>query len=246
MIKKISNVSSTLIINSYEGFFYEDKNDKKIINEDISKKYSKQNLLSIIRNISKKIKTEILHESSHSFDPFGDSGTLLIQADLSLYNSATIHLKESHITFHTYVEDIFDNILVIRLELHISSCSESNVYDAFNEVFNKNMILKPELITLDYLRRGAKYGVTHKDILIDSYNFSGITISKENDVYENEISSNTKNNALVMQKKYINKKFLNYNKFFSIDFITKYKNFLLSSYLDNYMTLSNKSAKSIK
>ncbi len=108
MIKKISNVSTTLIVNTYESFYYGDNQDISDCEINISKKYNSENLLKVSRNISKTIQTEILHESSHNFNPFGDSGSLLIQADLNLYNSATLHLKESHITFHTYIEDILD------------------------------------------------------------------------------------------------------------------------------------------
>ena len=84
------------------------------------------------------IKTENLHESSHNFEPFGDSASLLIQADLSPYNNAVLHLKESHITFHTYIEDILNNFLIVRLELHISSCSESNVFNSLPEIISLN------------------------------------------------------------------------------------------------------------
>ena len=134
MLKKISNVSSTLIVNCYEGFYFHDNNFRFELEKNILNKYGAAKLTKIARQISKTIKTEILHESSHSFKPFGDSSSLLLQADLGLYNSASLHLKESHITFHTYIEDILDNFLVVRLEFHISSCSESNVFESLDEL----------------------------------------------------------------------------------------------------------------
>ena len=95
----ISNTSTTLIVNTYEGFY---TSDKTHLNEAIHKKYSNNNLLDILRSVAKGINAQILTESTHNFDPFGDSSALLIQANVDLANSGTLHLKESHITYHTY------------------------------------------------------------------------------------------------------------------------------------------------
>ena len=78
MIKKISNVSTTLIVNTYDGFYYSDDQDIASCQHKISKKYNSMDLLDISRKISQTIQTEILHETSHNFEPFGDSGSLLI------------------------------------------------------------------------------------------------------------------------------------------------------------------------
>ena len=176
-MKKISNVSTTLIVNSYECFYYTDKQNVLSCQNIISKRYNSKILLAISRKISDAIETEILHESSHNFEPFGDSGSLLIQADLNLYNSATLHLKESHITFHTYIEDILDNFAIVRLEYHISSCSDANVYNSLNDIILiSEECFFPDLVAIDYIRRGAKYGNKPDDIIYDTNNpnFNGI------------------------------------------------------------------------
>ena len=60
MMKKISNVSTTLIVNLYECFHYDDKD---IVNcqNSISRKYNSEKLLRVSRKISESINSEILH-----------------------------------------------------------------------------------------------------------------------------------------------------------------------------------------
>ena len=70
MIVDISNTSTTLIVNTYEGFY---TSDKTYLSEAINKKYSNSNLLDILRSVAKGINAQILTESTHNFDPFGDS-----------------------------------------------------------------------------------------------------------------------------------------------------------------------------
>ena len=70
MFKQISNVSRTLIINTFEGFYYEDSLNTKNAIEMILKSYSTNRLLTITREIAKSIKVQILNESTHSFKPF--------------------------------------------------------------------------------------------------------------------------------------------------------------------------------
>ena len=71
MKKKISNVSSTLIINTYEGFYYDNAKNLENIQKHIKTKYDNKKLIKIAHEISKTINTEILNESSHNFEPFG-------------------------------------------------------------------------------------------------------------------------------------------------------------------------------
>ena len=155
MIKEISNVSSTLIINTYEGFYCK---DKSIVDKIIFDKYSNKNLIYIIKKIVKEINAEILNESTHNFEPFGDSTSLLIKADINLANSGTLHLKESHITYHTYIETRFDNFYIIRLEIHICSCTKVDVFKSLPHLFDSdNIFFKnflPDVISIDYLKRG--------------------------------------------------------------------------------------------
>ncbi len=176
-MQEISNTSNTLIINTYEGFYTSDKN---IIDEIIHKKYSNDNLMSILRNIAQGINAQVLNESSHNFEPFGDSSAALIQANTEIANSGTMHLNESHITYHTYIETRIDNFFVIRLEVHVCSCTKANVFSSLRYLMNdKNSLFKnslPEIITLDYLKRGCDISSSDNDMQLfkhdEFFNFS--------------------------------------------------------------------------
>ena len=232
---KINNVSSTIIFNCYEGFYLASKNnqDKVKLHEEINQKYNKNNLLEIAKKISYCIHTEILNISSHSFEPYGESASLLIQADLSLYNSATLHLKESHITFHTYIEDILDDFIVVRLEFHISSCSEANVFDSISILFNSKYSLSPDIATIDYLRRGAKYGHDKNDIIHDTHDISDTNFKGKYDIYKTSPSINTKNVVAIIKKNLLIDKLKNINNFLSDAHILDYRDFLIKSYTEN-------------
>jgi len=240
MLKKISNTSSTLIINLYEGFYLSNPKDTLAIQEKISKTYNGNNLINIARKISQTIKTEILHESSHNFKPFGDSGSMLIQADLSLYNSATLHLEESHITFHTYIEDILKNYLIVRLEFHISSCSDANVFYSMHDIFQDSTdcnSLLPHLVTIDYLRRGAKFGNHSEDIINDDLDISDIKLKTLYHILSNNRfinNPNTKNYVLLLNMKEMAEKLQAENSFLSIESIHQFRSFLLKSYASEY------------
>ena len=182
MIVDISNTSTTLIVNTYEGFYISDKTH---LNEAIHKKYSNNNLLDILRSVAKGINAQILTESTHNFDPFGDSSALLIQANVDLANSGTLHLKESHITYHTYLETRVENFFIIRLEIHICSCTKSNVFDSLEYIMNssnthfKNFL--PEIISIDCLRRGhdlIQMKITCKHLLLITIQIQQINILK--------------------------------------------------------------------
>jgi len=240
MIKEISNVSNTLIVNIYECFYYGDNQSIVDCQHNISKKYNSKNLLSISRKISQTIKTEVLHESSHNFSPFGDSGSLLIQADLNLYNSATLHLKESHITFHTYIENIYDNFVIVRLEYHISSCSNANVYNALQDLIliDDSDYSLPDMISIDFIRRGAKYGQDHNDIIYDKSpeNFDKFSMYRISSIAS---SINTSNHILLLDDTAMLKKFQLDNSFFQADSIHALKSFLLLSYCNHEVDLES-------
>ena len=237
MLKQISNVSSTLIINSYEGFYANGSTADLVLKDNIFNGYNAQKLTHIARCISKTIQTEILHESSHSFKPFGESSSLLLQADLGVYNSASLHLKESHITFHTYIEDILDNFLIIRLELHISSCSEANVFESLKDIISADNDMKifPNLLTIDYLRRGAKYGENSNTIINDNYNVLDINIDSNYDIFSNDTSNKTKSSLLLLSQEAMLNKYQSKNNFISIDKISDLRNFLLKSYAEEFL-----------
>ena len=174
--KKISNLSTTLIVNSYECFPIQTNENEGISYKLIKEKYDATELISISRAISVLIGTEIIRESKFTFEPFGDSGAFLVKAKDCLSNSGVVHLKESHISFHTYVEDVNDTFLIVRLEYHICSCSDYNVYDSIKailpEALGSGNLPTPDLITLDYIRRGAKFNDSPSDI---NFNYQDIT-----------------------------------------------------------------------
>ena len=181
--KKISNLSTTLIVNSYECFPIQTDENEKISYKLIREKYDATHLISISREISGLIGTEIIGESKFTFEPFGDSGAFLIKASECLSNSGVTHLRESHISFHTYVEDINIEFLVVRLEYHICSCSEYNVYDSLKAMIPKllgsDKIPTPELISVDYISRGAKFNNSSNNIQFD-YHDANDFIKKTN------------------------------------------------------------------
>tara|TARA_B100001057_G_scaffold388600_1_gene396098 strand:+ start:15596 stop:16366 length:771 start_codon:yes stop_codon:yes gene_type:complete len=180
--KKISNVSSTLIVNSYEGFLINSVDHQKLSKKLINRKFDIKALVECSRNVADTIGTEIVSESEYNFQPFGDSSTFIVKSKDCLQSSATLHLKESHISFHTYLEDILQNFLIIRLEYHICSCSEYNVFNAVQNLIPKDYFtssqISPDLITLDYLRRGSKHSGNSSNII---FNYDDPDVLNTND-----------------------------------------------------------------
>tara|TARA_Y100000816_G_C25994807_1_gene519674 strand:- start:357 stop:947 length:591 start_codon:yes stop_codon:yes gene_type:complete len=124
--------------------------------------------MDILRHIAQGINAQVLNESSHNFKPFGDSSALLIQANTEVASSGTMHLNESHITYHTYIETRIDNFFLIRLEIHVCSCTRENVFSSLKYLMNnKKSLFKnfmPEVITLDYLKRGCDINSNDKNV----------------------------------------------------------------------------------
>lgn len=181
--KMISNLSTTLIVNSYECFPVQTKKNENLSHKLIREKYDATDLILISRLISRLIGTEIIGESKFNFEPFGDSGSFLVKAKECLSNSGVTHLKESHISFHTYIEDINTEFLIVRLEYHICSCSDYNVFDSIKAILPNSLksetIPTPDLITLDYIRRGAKFNNSSNNIQFD-YHDANDFIKKTN------------------------------------------------------------------
>ena len=205
----ISNTSTTLIVNTYEGFY---TSDKTHLNEAIHKKYSNNNLLDILRSVAKGINAQILTESTHNFDPFGDSSALLIQANVELANSGTLHLKESHITYHTYLETRVENFFIIRLEIHICSCTKANVFDSLEYIMNssntyfKNFL--PEIISLDCLRRGHDIDLNENFLKTFTFDYYSDSANKYIKIIDVDSVKSTGSNHLhyLLQKEQLNKK----------------------------------------
>ena len=235
--KKISNVSSTLIINSYEGFYINSSEDKKKTTKILRDKYDSKGLIKLSRLISDDIETEIISESEHNFKPFGDSSTILIKSKKCLTSSGNLHLKESHISFHTYIEDILDDFLIIRLELHVCSCSESNVFNSLKSVLPRDFLSldkpSPDLITIDYLRRGSKHHYKSQQLL---YDYSDFPYEYFEDNYE-QVSNldlkdhnGTRNIIFKSRLKPTIEKFSRYDFKLPEILIEKYRKFLLTNY----------------
>ena len=227
MIVDISNTSTTLIVNTYEGFY---TSDKTYLSEAINKKYSNSNLLDILRSVAKGINAKIMTESTHNFDPFGDSTALLIQANIELANSGTLHLKESHITYHTYLETRVENFFIIRLEIHICSCTKANIFDSLKYIMNssnpyfKNFL--PEIISLDCLRRGHDIDSDENYLQAFSFDYYSDSAKKYLKIIDVDSIKSTGSNHLhyLLQKEQLNKKLSNlYNNLREKDVDNYYK-----------------------
>jgi len=246
-IKKVSNLSHTLIVNTYEGFYYKEKSSIQAALQDLSNNYNASKLLVLARKSANVIDAQILNESVHEFDPFGDSASLLIESDLTLYNNSVLHLKESHITFHTYIEDILDNFLIVRFELHISSCSNADVFNVLPFIINledkysSSNKLSPHLIHIDYIKRGARYNETSEMILNENHALDkSIYDNKYVNLYDttySQASFLTKHYALVAQTNYFSNHLKHkYEKLIDAEII-KLQDFLIKSYLDQSLVI---------
>lgn len=247
MFKKISNVSRTLIINTFEGFYYKDSNSINDVSKIISKSYDTRRLLTITKNIAKSIKVLVLNESTHSFNPFGDSASLLVEADLKDYNNGVLHLKESHISFHTYIEDVLENFLIIRLELHICSCAEENVFLSLPEIFSnqidlskKKDLLSPHFIIIDYLKRGSAFDSDSSSAPDKTHSLTNKISEK---VFSNSYSclreskhSNSQQYILKMNEDLIKNCLQNSDKSIQDSSVSKFTKFLKQGYIDPHTT----------
>jgi hypothetical protein len=163
-------------------------------------------------------------------------------------------LKEWHISFNRYFEDILNNFLIVRLELHISSCSESNVFNSLPEIISlnnqKNDVdkVEPHLINIDYLLRGAKHNPSTKQAIkeectIDDMPFKNLfydiyNISKQ---YEN---STTQHYSMAIKIENLTKSLIHSNENIPIESILKLRKFLVESYIEE--TSDSKESKNYK
>ena len=171
MVPDISNTSQSLIINTYYVFKCNEK-DRILVNREIEEKYSMSLILNLMNKISKTLDTNILHTSSHSFEPVGVSLASVIESNEPMFGSSGVaHLRESHMSFHSYFENTIRDIIILRLELHISSCSRKNVYFSFNDLSKNSLFENYDAITIDYFHRGLSLEALDKDRenLLDIY-----------------------------------------------------------------------------
>ena len=154
MIPDISNTSQSLVINTYYGYTCSEKN-KILLNKKIENTFSSSFMMKMMYDISKTLGTNIIHTSSHSFEPSGVSLASVIESNEPIFGSSGVaHLSESHISFHSYFENSLSDIIILRLELHISSCSRKSVYFALNDISKNNQFNKFDAITIDFFHRG--------------------------------------------------------------------------------------------
>ena len=154
MIPDISNTSQSLVINTYYGYTCSEKN-KILLNKKIENTFSSSFMMKMMYDISKTLGTNIIHTSSHSFEPSGVSLASVIESNEPIFGSSGVaHLSESHISFHSYFENSLSDIIILRLELHISSCSRKSVYFALNDISKNTQFDKFDAITIDFFHRG--------------------------------------------------------------------------------------------
>ena len=171
MIPDISNTSQSLVINTYYCYECSEK-DRILTNKKIENIFSSSFMMKMMQDISKTLETNIIHTSRHSFEPSGASLTSIIESNEPIFGSSGVaHLSESHISFHSYFENSLNDIIILRLELHISSCSRKSVYFALNDISKNDQFDNFDAITLDFFQRGLdleSYENDGKNIL-DAY-----------------------------------------------------------------------------
>ena len=163
MISTLTNTSQTLILNSYYGFGCSEKN-RININKKIESKFNEKYLINIVKRISKSLDTTILNTSSHVFEPSGTSVTSIIESDeIEFGSSGVAHLNESHISFHSYFENSIKDIIILRLELHISSCSRKNVYYSLDKLSDDDLYETYDALSIDFFHRGINLEKNHNN-----------------------------------------------------------------------------------
>ena len=200
MIPDISNTSQSLVINTYYGYTCSEK-DKILTNKKIENDFSASFMMKMIQDISKTLETKIIHTSSHSFEPSGVSLASVIESNEPIFGSSGVaHLSESHISFHSYFENSLNDMIILRLELHISSCSRKSVYFALSDISKNDQFDKFDAITLDFFHRGLD---------LESYENNGINIldmylkkkARSYDIIDDERTSTFMNIKLIKHKK---------------------------------------------
>ena len=171
MIPDISNTSQSLVVNTYYCYECTEK-DRILTNKKIENIFNISFMMKMMQDISKTLETNIIHTSRHSFEPSGASLTSVIESNEPIFGSSGVaHLSESHISFHSYFENSLNDMIILRLELHISSCSRKSVYFALNDISKNDQFDNFDAITLDFFHRGLdleSYENDGKNIL-DAY-----------------------------------------------------------------------------
>ena len=202
MKPNITNTSQSLILNSYYGYSCNDKNRLQK-NKEIEQRYCVHDLMAIINGISKTLNTKILHTSQHSFNPSGTSLSSIIESDDVIFGASGVaHLNESHISFHSYFENSINNLIILRLELHVSSCSRKNVYSILDNLVNNNLFNNFDALTLDFFHRGINLEQLEGDQQILNLFFKNHL--KDFDLEADDFLESFKHYKLIKKKEKIN------------------------------------------
>ena len=186
MNNHLTNTSQSLILNSYYGFECNEKN-RININKKIELQFSENYLINIVKNISKTLDTRIINTSSHTFTPSGASVTSIIESEeIEFGSSGVAHLNESHISFHSYFENNIKNIIILRLELHISSCSRKNVFYSLDKLSSDSLFETYDALTIDSFDRGI---MLEKNLVDD--NLINEYLNKKSNRFEIDIINST-------------------------------------------------------
>ena len=100
------------------------------------------------------------------------------------------------------------DIIIMRLELHISSCSRKSVYFSFNDLSENSLFENYDAITIDYFHRGLSL----EDLDENRDDLLKIYLQEKNISYE--LIDETKTNSfvslkLIKNKDKISREFLN-------------------------------------
>ncbi len=115
---------------------------------DIDTKLNAKRLQSLLLDITRLLKAQVLGYSSTSYHPQGASAAVLIGQG----ESALVHLDKSHLAVHTYFEmDELSPWGSFRCELELSTCGELPVEQLLRRVSRE---FEVELFFLDCRVRG--------------------------------------------------------------------------------------------
>ena len=89
MYPDISNTSQSLVINTYYGYTCSEK-DKMMTNKKIEDNFSASFMMNMMHDISKTLGTNIIHTSSHSFEPSGVSLASVIESNEPIFGSSGV------------------------------------------------------------------------------------------------------------------------------------------------------------
>lgn len=172
-----NNLTKILSFNLYDFSiaFTEEQKGKYL--EEISRKYSAENILDFSRNICKIINSDIISESKMNYDPVGASTmTLMSDCHGSKWEpfaegmggvGVKQHLTKSHLTSHTYPDVSAPNgVCTFRVDFDIATCGDIIPLSAINYLFE---CFSCDVVYIDYVVRGYTRLENGKKIYNDEF-----------------------------------------------------------------------------